>query len=112
MINLNKEGLEELLDDYDTMQIIHAVDALDKVRYIIGDDEDFKPPEVRIQLLRIHKLALKQLSEGLTLTDEEIDELSLLIDEADMTVFGMIEELEKIMAALRPLNEKMFTWEE
>ena len=94
------------------MQLLYAVDALDKVRYIVGDEDDFKPPEIRRQLLKIHKLALKQLGEGLTLTDEEVEELSDLIDEVDMTVFDMIEQLRKIREALRPLMKKMFTWED
>ena len=112
MIKLNEEGMEELWNDYDTTRIFYAVDALDKVRYVIGDDEDFRPPEIRQQLLRIHKLASNTLTGGYNLTDEEVEELASLVDEADMTIFDMVEELKKILAALRPLREKMFSWEE
>ncbi len=59
----------------------HAVDALDQVRYVIGDEEDFKPPEIRRQLMRIHKLASKRHTGGYRLTDEEVEELADLIDE-------------------------------
>jgi len=93
------------------MEILNAVDALDAVRYVIADDDDFKPPEIRRQLIRIHKLALKQLGEGLTLNDNEVGELANLVDEVDMTVFDMIEQLEKIKEALKPL-EKMYIWDE
>lgn len=112
MIKLNKEGFEELCDNYDPMQLICAIDALDEVQCIFRDEEAFKSPEVRIQLLRIHELIFKQLCEGLSLSDEEVDELSLLIGEADMTMFEIIDELEKIREALRPLRERMFVWEE
>ena len=112
MIKLNEEELEELWNNYDTMHLLYAVDALDQVRYVIGDEEDFKPPEIRRQLMRIHELAFKQLGEGFTLKQEEVEELADLVDEVDMTVFGMIEELEKIQKALKPLFDKMFIWDE
>jgi len=112
MIRLNEEGIEELCDDYDTMQLLYAVDALDQVRYVIGDEEDFKPPEIRRQLMRIHKLASKRLTGGYRLTDEEVEELADLVDEVDMTLFSTVENLEKIQKALKPLSDKMFTYEE
>jgi hypothetical protein len=112
LIKLNEEGIEHLWNNYDTMQLLYAFDALDNVRGIISDDDDFRPPEIRSQLLRIHKLASKRLTGGYRLSDEEVKELSDLVNEVDMTVFGMIEELEKIMKALRPLLDRMFTWEE
>jgi len=92
------------------MKILYVVDALDAVRYVVADDDDFKPPEIRRQLIRIHKLTLKQLGEGLTLNDK-VAELANLVDEVDMAVFDMIEQLEKIKEALKPL-EKMYIWDE
>jgi len=112
LIKLNQDGMEELWNSYDTTQIIHAVDALDQIRYVISDDEDFKPPEIRSQLLRIQKLASKTITGGYSLTDEEIEELADLLDEADRTVTDMIGQLKKIQKALKPLLDKMFTWEE
>ena len=111
MIKLCEEGLDELWEEYNTMEILDAVDALDKVRYVISDDYDFKPPEIRYQLLKIHTLAFKLLGEGFTLKQEQVEELSDLIDGVNMTVSDMIEQLRRIREALRPL-EKMFTWEE
>ena len=104
MIELNEVGVEKLWGDYDIMQLIYAVDAFDKVRCIFEDEENLKSPEARIQLLRIHKLLFKQLSTGSPLSDDETDELSLLISEADTTIFEIIEELEKIRKALRPFK--------
>ena len=76
---------------------------MDQVRYIIGDEEDFKPPEIRNQLMRIHKLASKLITGGYSLTDEEVEDLADLVDEVDMTFFTMIEQMEKIRKALKPL---------
>jgi hypothetical protein len=111
LFKLNKKGIDKLWQDYDTMEILHAVDALDAVRYVIADDDDFRPPEIRRQLIRIHKLALKQLGEGLTLDDKEVAELANLVDEINTVVSDMIEQLEKIKEALKPL-EKMYIWDE
>jgi len=61
LIKLNEEGIEELWEEYNTMEILDVVDALDKVRYVIGEEGGFKPPEIRDQLLKIHALAFKQL---------------------------------------------------
>jgi Mg/Co/Ni transporter MgtE len=110
MIKLSEEGIQELWEKYETMQILYAVDALDEVRGIIADD-GIRPPEIRAQLLKIHQLVHQQLNEGFTLTDEEVEQLADLIDEVDMAVFQVIEQLQKIKKTLRPL-QKMFTWEE
>ena len=61
------------------MEILNVIDALDAVRYVIADDDDFKPPEVRDPLLKIHTLAFKQLGEGFTLEEKEIEELANLV---------------------------------
>ena len=112
MFKLDEEGVEELLESYSTVEILDAVEALDEIRYVIADDDDLKPPEIRYQLLRIHKLAFKQLGEEFTLDDEEVAELARLINEVDTNVQNMIDRLVMIHKALAPLSEKMFKWED
>jgi thiamine kinase-like enzyme len=113
LIRLNEEGIEKLWGNYyNTTEILDAVDALDEVRYVMSDDDDLKPPEIRRQLLRIHTLAFKQLGEGSTLRDEEVEELADLIEKVDATISGMIRRLVKIQKTLKPLSKNMFKWED
>ena len=112
LFKLDEEGVEELLESYNTMEILDAVEALDEIRYVIADDYDLKPPEIRYQLLKIHKLAFKQLGEEFTLDDEEVAELVKLINEVDTAVQNMISRLVMIHNVLMPLSEKMFKWED
>ena len=112
LFKLDEEGVEELLESYNTMEILDAVEALDEIRYVIADDYDLKPPEIRYQLLKIHKLAFKQLGEEFTLDNEEVEELVKLINEVDTAVQNMISRLVMIHKVLVPLSEKMFKWED
>lgn len=111
MIRLSDAGIQELQKSYDTGDILSAVDALDEVRGMVADEGINMPPEIRQRLMRIHQLAHRRLNDGLPLTDEQVDELSLFVDEVSMDVYQMIRCLEELAELLRPL-EKMFTWEE
>ena len=56
MARLSEETLQELSDNFDTMDILHAVDQLDEIRALVADRENYRPPEVRDNLLKLHKL--------------------------------------------------------
>ncbi len=42
-----KRTLDKLRDEYDTWQLLHAVDALDEIRNLVADGPNLEPPEVR-----------------------------------------------------------------
>ena len=49
MAHLSKKTLQKLYEDFDTMDILYAIDRLDEIRSIVADD-------VRDRLLKLHKI--------------------------------------------------------
>lgn len=46
LIKINPKSLQELWEEYETMEILYAIDELDGIRAIISDD-GIRPPEIR-----------------------------------------------------------------
>ncbi len=57
---VNSEVLEELQQSFDTMEIIDAVDLIDKIRASICE-----PEEMRFDLLRLHGRGARAHQRGL-----------------------------------------------
>jgi len=110
LIKISARGIDELWQEYQTTDILHAVDALDEMRGIMSDD-GIKPPEIRDNLLKLHEFAHELLNEGFQLTDEQSEEFCELLDEVKSEIYYLQERLEKIDAAITPL-EKLFYYDE
>ncbi len=99
------EKPENPLLGYDSHALLEAVDLLDDVRPVISD-EGYNPPKIRIQLMKLHRLAMEMKNTG-TLTEEgkkQVSRILTLADELDMEIFGCIENLEKISDVLGKLR--------
>ena len=90
-----KLALEDFWDEFDTRKVLDAVDGLDNVRGVLGDDEDGRPPEVRQDLLKLHKMAMS-MRETQSSDPEEMEQLLNLATDIEMTVSECIEDLTRI----------------
>ena len=102
MVRLSKETLQELRDNFDTMDILSAVDQLDEIRALVADRENDRPPEVRDNLLKLHKLAHRIINEGHVPSDS--DELWNLAYDIEDDIYPILENAEKILDTLRKLT--------
>ncbi len=64
------EAAREKLDTFDTFRLLVAVDALDGIRRIVADQDNARPPQIRIDLLKLHKIAYGAINEGQRLPKE------------------------------------------
>ena len=102
MARLSEETLQELSDEFDTMDILSAVDQLDEIRALVADRENYRPPEVRDNLLKLHKLAHRIINEGHVSSDS--DELWNLAYDIEDDIYPILENAEKILDTLRNLT--------
>ncbi len=103
--NLSKKGLRKLAEDYETMDLLGAVDSLDAIRYLTGDQGINMPPQLRFDLMELHSLMFRLLREGGKLSKKEKEKLFDLIESTEDDIYTIIENAEKIMKILRPLYE-------
>ena len=102
MARVNRQVLERLRAEYDTRQILDAVDALDEIRSLVRDDDNVGPPEVRSDLLKLHGMAHNLINEGhSSLPDDE--DISVLAFDIEDTIDTIRDNAEKILDSLQPL---------
>jgi glutathionyl-hydroquinone reductase len=115
-MNFRAKERQLVCDNFDTRDLLDAVDSLDALRQELGDS-DLRPPEVRIQLLTLHTL----LHEGINMGVRNVDavEVSNLLEEIDMTLFHILEyveqtrePLDKLRNLFNQLDEELFDDEE
>ena len=95
---MTEEELEKLQDNFESSEILEAVDSLDTVRGILAEPEDgLSPPQIRIDLLELHQLAMSLMHNGNT---SVADEFFSKTEEIYSDVEEMAEALEGIRRTL------------
>lgn len=99
---MNERDWQRLTEGYETHQLLDAVDALDEVRGVLGDDENGGPPRLRTDLLHLHGLAMDVMGEGFVSRAAGMFDLA---DDLSLEVSGVLEALERVLNALERLVE-------
>ena len=98
---MTEDEWQQLYEGFETTDLLTAVDQLDAVRNIVGDGENWEPPEIRTDLLKLHQLAMDVVNQGAT---SKAQEMFALADDIDSQVFDMLEALEAIQRTLQTLT--------
>ncbi len=84
---MTEDEWQRLYEGFETTDLLTAVGQLDAVRRIVGDGENWEPPEIRTDLLKLHQLAMDVVNHGVTDKAQEMFELA---DDIDSQVFDMM----------------------
>lgn len=101
MPQMTDEEWQNLYENFETTNLLAAVDLLDEARGILGDGPGWEPPEMRTNLLNLHQLAMDVVNQG---DKDRAQEMFDLATDLDMEVFGLIEALEGIQRVLTTLT--------
>lgn len=93
---------QHLYENFETTDLLAAVDLLDTVRGVLGDGPHWEPPELRINLLQLHQKAMDVVNRGYREGAQEMFDLAI---ELDLEVFSLIESLEAIQKILSTLTD-------
>ena len=99
---VNAKVLEELQDDFDTTQILDAVDTIDEIRYRICD-----PEGMRDDLLRLHGLAHALINGDSSNASEEDGPIWQLADDLEDQISDWIDKLRNLAHMLDQLVSLM-----
>lgn len=99
---VNAKVLEELQEDFDTTQILDAVDTIDEIRYRICD-----PEGMRDDLLRLHGLAHALINGDHSNASEEDGPIWQLADELEEQISDWIDKLRNLTGMLDQLVSLM-----
>ncbi len=92
---------QRTLDEFETHDLLEAVDDLDSIRELLADGPSLEPPQLRIDLINLHKLAVRVCSED---EDDSSEIVELAIDIEDQ-----LEEIRllasRIIQVIRGITE-------
>jgi hypothetical protein len=89
-----------LYENFETTELLRAVDAIDNLRDDLNDGEAHRPPELRTNLLKLHRLAMDVVDKDLRSKASGMFDLAIDIDEQ---VSHMMSELEQVKDTLTKL---------
>ena len=93
---------ENLYNQFFTSDILTTIQHIDQLRVVLADDEDFRPPQIRDDLLRLHQLAMEFVNYGDPQTGREVRDKAFDLQD---NIFTMIESLEAIDKTLSELTD-------
>ena len=97
---MTDEEWENLNENFETTDLLSAVDAVDSLRAELNDGKGLEPPELRTGMLRLHDLAMAVVNNGER--DQASEMFDLALDLEDQ-VSSMMTELEQIQDTLAKL---------
>ena len=89
------------LDEFETHDLLEAVDDLDRIRDILADGPDLEPPQLRIDLMKLHKLAMRVCKEG----EGDSSELVELAIDIEDQLAEIRDASDHIIEVLREITE-------
>jgi hypothetical protein len=99
---VNAKVLEELQEEFDTTQILDAVDTIDEIRYRICD-----PEGMREELLRLHGLAHALINGDNSNASEEDGPIWQLADDLEYEISEWMDKLRNLAGMLDQLVSLM-----
>ena len=79
---MTEEEWQHLYENFETTELLSAVDAVDCLRDDLNDGEGCRPPELRTNLLKLHELAMnldEQVSQMMNELEQVQDTLAKLV---------------------------------
>jgi len=99
---VTEEQWQRLAAGFQTYDLLDAVDSFDKVRYVLADEEDGGPPEIRRDLLKLHALGMAVVNEGDSSKSRQLFELA---DDLSLEITDLVAKLESVQEVLDRLLE-------
>ena len=90
---MTEEEWQHLYENFETTELLSAVDAVDCLRDDLNDGEGCRPPELRTNLLKLHELAMAVVNNGSRSQASKMFNLAMNLDEQ---VSHMMNELEQV----------------
>ena len=99
--NTDEVSDEPVPENFHTTAPLRAVDTVDEMRGDLNDGENGSPPHLRIDLLKLHQLAMAVINRG---ARSQVAELFDLAIELEDQVLGLITSLEQVQETLSRLT--------
>jgi hypothetical protein len=97
-------------DDFDSADLLTALDQLDSIRYNLAGEDDIGPPQVRTDLLELHQLILHLVTYSGNNNKEKIlellEDIQVVIGEIQESADSISDSLDDLETALNKCEEE------
>ena len=100
---MNPQFLQKFYEQFETSDLLSAVDHIDILRQELSDRADWRPPEIRQDLLKLHQLAMDVSHQGDLTQAPEMFELAFEIEDRLFTIWESFQAIEKTVQAITDL---------
>ena len=100
---MKEVDFQELYENFETTSLLGAVDHIDQARTHLGDGENWKPPQMRTDLLKLHGLAMDVINNGWTSKAKELFEMAFDIEDQLTDLMESIEQVYDVISKLTDL---------
>lgn len=97
---MTEEEWQHLYENFETADLLSAVNAVDSLRDDLNDGEHGRPPQLHTDLLKLHQMAMAVVNNGSRTLAAGMFDLAMDLDEQ---VSRMTNELEQIQDTLAKL---------
>jgi len=94
--------LNRLEDNFETADLLRAVDEIDKMRLFFNDRDKVQPPQIRDDLLKLHTLGNRLINARAKGDAREFFDLATKLDDQ---IFDLMESLEAVRDTLTRLTD-------
>ena len=97
---MTDEEWQHLYENFETTELLSAVDTVDSLRDDLNDGECSRPPELRTNLLKLHKLAMAVVNNGARGQASEMFDLAMDLEEQVSHMMTNLEQIQDTLAKL------------
>ncbi len=103
---MTDEEWQHLYENFETTELLNAVDAVNSLRDNLNDGKYCRPPELRKNLLKLHELAMAVVNNGARSQASEMFDLAMDLDEQVSHIMTNLEQVQDTLAKLVALYPK------
>jgi glutathionyl-hydroquinone reductase len=97
---MTEDEWQHLYENFETTDLLRAVDVVDSLRDDLNDGEECRPPELRTNLLKLHQLAMAVVNHGSCRQAFGMFELAMDLDEQVSHMMNALEQVQETLAKL------------
>jgi hypothetical protein len=97
---MTDEEWQHLYENFETTELLSAVDTVDSLRDDLNDGEYSRPPELRTNLLKLHELAMAVVNNGVRGQASEMFGLAMDLEEQVSHMMTNLEQIQDTLAKL------------
>lgn len=101
----------EKIEEFDTHSILYAVDKLDIARGYLSDREDYRPPEIRDSLMKLHRISMDVVHSGHAGAVRELFDIANDLEDQLYEITTSIEYVEKVIRSLLDVYPESISYE-